>query len=393
MTPAARVQAAIELLDAVIAAAQGKGAPADRLIADYFLQRRYAGSKDRRAVRELVYRAIRVCGPVPSGGRAAMIALGAEDQAILQLFDGSPHGPAPLASGEVGAEPGLAPRWLVEVLAGSGIAGEEVTALLDRAPLDLRVNTLKASRENVDLPEQGEPLAAPNALRFPAGTSVDQWPAYREGLVEIQDHGSQLACMAVEARAGETVIDLCAGAGGKTLALAAAMQNRGTLIASDTDRARLAKLAPRAERAGAGMIETLLLNPGREMEALERFAGAADAVLVDAPCSGTGTWRRNPEARWRLDQAQLARFAETQDRLLDLAARLVRPGGRIVYVTCSLLDIEGAERIAHFLAEHPEWRAEPPDLPLGRTRGSGVRLTPFHDQTDGFFIARAALPC
>lgn len=393
MTPAARVQAAIELLDAVIAAAQGKGAPADRLIADYFRQRRYAGSKDRRAVRELVYRAIRVCGPVPSGGRAAMIALGAEDQAILQLFDGSPHGPAPLASGEVGAEPGLAPRWLVEVLAGSGIAGEEVTALLDRAPLDLRVNTLKASRENVDLPEQGEPLAAPNALRFPAGTSVDQWPAYREGLVEIQDHGSQLACMAVEARAGETVIDLCAGAGGKTLALAAAMQNRGTLIASDTDRARLANLAPRAERAGAGTIETLLLNPGREMEALERFAGAADAVLVDAPCSGTGTWRRNPEARWRLDQAQLARFAETQDRLLDLAARLVRPGGRIVYVTCSLLDIEGAERIAHFLAEHPEWRAEPPDLPLGRTRGSGVRLTPFHDHTDGFFIARAALPC
>lgn len=393
MTPAARVQAAIELLDAVIAAAQGKGAPADRLIADYFRQRRYAGSKDRRAVRELVYRAIRVCGPVPSGGRAAMIALGAEDQAILQLFDGSPHGPAPLASGEVGAEPGLAPRWLVEVLAGSGIAGEEVTALLDRAPLDLRVNTLKASRENVDLPEQGEPLAAPNALRFPAGTSVDQWPAYREGLVEIQDHGSQLACMAVEARAGETVIDLCAGAGGKTLALAAAMQNRGTLIASDTDRARLANLAPRAERAGAGMIETLLLNPGREMEALERFAGAADAVLVDAPCSGTGTWRRNPEARWRLDQAQLARFAETQDRLLDLAARLVRPGGRIVYVTCSLLDVEGAERIAHFLAEHPEWRAEPPDLPLGRTRGSGVRLTPFHDHTDGFFIARAALPC
>lgn len=393
MTPAARVQAAIELLDAVIAAAQAKGAPADRLIADYFRQRRYAGSKDRRAVRELVYRAIRVCGPVPPSGRAAMIALGAEDEAILLLFDGSPHGPAPLADGEVGAEPGLASRWLVEALASSGIEEDETAALLDRAPLDLRINTLKAGRESIDLPEHGEPLAAPNALRFPVGTSVDQWPAYREGLVEIQDHGSQLACMAVEAQPGETVIDLCAGAGGKTLALAAAMQNRGTLIASDTDRARLANLAPRAERAGAGMIETLLLNPGREMEALERFTGAADAVLVDAPCSGTGTWRRNPEARWRLDRAQLARFAETQDRLLGLAAQLVRPGGRIVYVTCSLLDVEGADRIAHFLAENPEWRADRPDLPLGRKRGSGIRLTPFHDQTDGFFIARAALPC
>jgi len=393
MTPAARVQAAIELLDAVIAAAQGKGAPADRLIADYFRQRRYAGSKDRRAVRELVYRAIRACGPVPESGRAAMIALGAEDEAILPLFDGSPHGPAPLANGETDAERGLAPAWLIEALAESGIAGEEAAALLGRAPLDLRVNALKAARETVDLPEAGEALAAPHALRFPSGTSVDQWPAYREGLVEIQDHGSQLACMAVEAKPGETVIDLCAGAGGKTLALAAAMDNRGTLIASDTDRARLANLAPRADRAGAGMIETLLLDPGRELEALAPFAGQADAVLVDAPCSGTGTWRRNPEARWRLDPAQLARFAEAQDRLLDIAARLVRPGGRVVYVTCSLLDTEGADRIVRFLADHPAWRAGPPALPLGRERGSGVRLTPFHDGTDGFFIARADLPC
>src|SRR5690606_18357756 len=147
-------------------------------------------------------------------------------------------------------------------------------------PLDLRANTLRAARDTVDLPEAGEALAAPHALRFPSGTSVDQWPAYREGLVEIQDHGSQLACMAVEAKPGETVVDLCAGAGGKTLALAAAMENRGTLIASDTDRARLANLARRADRAGAGMIETLLLDPGRELEALAPFAGQVDAVLV-----------------------------------------------------------------------------------------------------------------
>ncbi|MXO67923.1 RsmB/NOP family class I SAM-dependent RNA methyltransferase [Altererythrobacter marinus] len=393
MTPAARVQAAIELLDAVIAAARTGGAPADRLIADYFRQRRYAGSKDRRAVRELVYRAIRACGPVPRDGRAAMCRLALEDAALPPLFDGSPHGPAPIGPGEEAADAGLAPAWLEEALAGSAIAGDEARALLGRAPLDLRVNRLKADRATLDLPEPGDVLAAPDGLRFPAGTAVDRWTAYREGAVEIQDHGSQLACIAVGARPGETVIDLCAGGGGKTLALAAAMENRGTLVASDTDRARLSRLGPRAQRAGAGMIESVLLDPGREAEGLARFAGQADAVLVDAPCSGTGTWRRNPEARWRLDPAALTRFAAVQDRLLAIAAGLVRPGGRLVFVTCSLLDAEGAERIAAFLSERPDWRAERPDLPLGRERGAGLRLTPGHDDTDGFFIARAARAC
>lgn len=393
MTPAARVQAAIELLDAIIAAARTGGAPADRLIADYFRQRRYAGSKDRRAVRELVYRAIRACGPVPRDGRAAMLRLALEDAALPPLFDGSPHGPAPIGPGEEAADAGLAPAWLEEALAGSAIAGDEARALLGRAPLDLRVNRLKADRATLDLPEPGDVLAAPDGLRFPAGTAVDRWAAYREGAVEIQDHGSQLACIAVGARPGETVIDLCAGGGGKTLALAAAMESRGTLVASDTDRARLSRLGPRAQRAGAGMIESVLLDPGREAEGLARFAGQADAVLVDAPCSGTGTWRRNPEARWRLDPAALTRFAAVQDRLLAIAAGLVRPGGRLVFVTCSLLDAEGAERIAAFLSERPDWRAERPDLPLGRERGAGLRLTPGHDDTDGFFIARAARAC
>ena len=198
---------------------------------------------------------------------------------------------------------------------------------------------------------------------------------------------------ALAARPGETVIDLCAGGGGKTLALAAAMENRGTLVASAADRARLSRLGPRAQRAGAGVIESVLLDPGREAEGLARFAGQADAVLVDAPCSGTGTWRRNPEARWRLDPAALARFAAVQDRLLAIAAGLVRPGGRLVFVTCSLLDAEGAERIAAFLSERPDWRAERPDLPLGHERGAGLRLTPGHDDTDGVFIARAARAC
>lgn len=390
MTPAARVQAAIEVLDLVITAASANGPPADRIIADWFRPRRFAGSGDRRAVRDLAYRAIRACGPVPASGRAAMLLLARDDPSLAALFDGSRHAPAPIAQDEPAAEAGTAPRWLEATLADSGIAGAEALALLDRAPLDLRVNALKAARETIGLPLAGEPTVAPEGLRFPHGTPVEQWDVYRNGLIEVQDAGSQLACLAVGAQPGEQVIDLCAGAGGKTLALAAAMQNRGTLIACDTDRARLSRLAPRAERAGATMIETLLLNPEREADALADWRDRADAVLVDAPCSGTGTWRRNPEARWRLSEAQLARYVGLQARLLDVAAGLVRPGGRLVYVTCSLLDREGADQAEAFLARHPGWRAEPPLLAAGRPRGPGLRLTPAHDGTDGFFIARLA---
>lgn len=393
MTPAARVQAAIELLDAVIAAARGQGAPADRLVADYFRTRRYAGSKDRRAVRELVYDAIRACGPVPANGRAAMLRLAAGDPALAGLFDGSAHGPDPILPDEQPAVGGIAPDWLERALAPSGIVGEEAQALLGRAPLDLRVNTLKADRATIALPGGGEDLAASQALRFPAGTPVEQWDEYKEGLIEIQDLGSQLACTAVSARPGETVIDLCAGAGGKTLALAAAMENRGTLLACDTDKRRLGNLPPRAERAGAGMIETVLLDPGKELEPLAAWQGRADAVLVDAPCSGTGTWRRNPEARWRLTPDSLKQLVALQARLLDLAAALVRPGGRLVYVTCSLLDAEGRDQADRFLAAHPGWSADPLALPAGRGHGEGIRLTPFHDGTDGFFIARFTSPC
>lgn len=393
MTPAARVQSAIEILDQVIEAARSNGAPADRILADWFRAHRFAGSKDKRAIRELVYGTIRSCGPLPASGRAAMLHFTAGHDALRALFDGSDYGPAVVGASERPAVGGIAPNWLVKVLAASGIAGDEAKAMLDRAPLDLRVNTLKADRDTIELPASGEALVAPQALRFPSGTQADQWPAYREGLVEVQDHGSQWACRAVGAHPGETVIDLCAGAGGKTLALAAAMDNRGTLVAADTDKRRLGNLPPRAERAGAGMIETLLLDPGKEMDALIEFAGKADAVLVDAPCSGTGTWRRNPEARWRLDPAQVERYAAMQARLLDIAAGLVRPGGRLIYVTCSLLDAEGKDRIAAFLAARPKWRAVPLDFPLGRPHGDGTRLTPYHDGTDGFFIARLELAC
>jgi len=393
VTPAARVQSAIELLDKVIEAARTKGAPADRILAEWFRANRFAGSKDRRAIRELVYGAIRACGPVPRSGRAAMLRLAEADPALAALFDGSQYGPTPIGPGEEPAEGGIGPDWLEAALAASDIAGPETVALLERAPLDIRVNTLKADRATISLPAEARAIEAPNGLRLPSGTSVEQWPAYQDGLVEVQDGGSQLACEAVGARPGETVIDLCAGAGGKTLALAAAMGNAGTLIAADTDRGRLSRLGPRAERAGALVAETVLLDPGRELDALTSWRGKADAVLVDAPCSGSGTWRRNPEARWRLTPGDLERFARDQAQLLEIAKELVRPGGRLVYVICSLLDAEGAAQADAFLAANPGWRADPPALPLGVARGQGVRLTPFRDGTDGFFIARMQKPC
>ncbi len=388
MTPAARVQAAIEILDQIIAAARNNGAPADRLISEWFRTRRFAGSGDRRAVRELVYAAVRVCGEVPASGRAAMLRLAAGDAALTGLFDGSRHAPEPIVADEPIAAAGVAPAWLAAALAESGLAADALNALLGRAPLDIRVNALKADRGVIALPVPGEPTAAPQGLRLPAGTVVEQWPAYRDGLIEVQDSGSQIVCMAIAARPGETLVDLCAGAGGKTLALAADMGNRGSLLACDVDRARLSRLMPRAERAGVVVAETLLLDPGQEATALAGWAGRADAVLIDAPCSGVGTWRRNPEARWRLTEAQLARLTALQARLMDVAAALIRPGGRLVYVTCSLLDAEGRDQIANFCTRHSGWRAEVLDLPAGSPHGDGLRLTPDRDGTDGFFVAR-----
>ncbi|MCR9179731.1 MAG: RsmB/NOP family class I SAM-dependent RNA methyltransferase [Erythrobacteraceae bacterium] len=392
MTPAARVQAAIELLDVIIPAARGKGAPADRIIAEYFRARRYAGSKDRRAVRDLVYHAIRLCGPVPVNGRAAMLAVAAQDESVAALFDGSPHGPAPRTEDDPVAKTGLAPKWLAAALRASELGGPEMAALMGRAPLDIRVNALKADRATIALPETGEPLAAPQGLRFASGTQVEQWDAYTQGLIEVQDHGSQLIIDALPVAAGDTIIDLCAGAGGKTLALAARLGNAASIIVADTDKRRLGNLAPRAERAGAQIDHVLLLDPTREMRALGNWAGKADHVLVDAPCSGSGTWRRSPEGRWRLDPAELKRLNALQDHVLDIGSYLVRPGGTLVFVTCSVLDAEGTERIAAFLARHPGWQAEPLAFPLGRARGQGWRLDPFHDSTDGFFVAGLRSP-
>ena len=390
MTPAARSEAAIELLDTIISSAREGGAAADTLIARYFTQRRYAGSKDRRAVRELVYAAIRRAGEIPATGRAALLALAREDAALAATFDGSHHGPAPIDAAEPVAPAGIAPAWLVEALTASRLNAEQQAALIERAPLDVRVNRLRAEPAEIagQLTDASAVAGAPDALRLPAGTDVGRLA----GLVEIQDVGSQIVASVVPASANTRVLDLCAGAGGKSLALAAMMSNSGHILATDTDRARLSRLPARAEQAGATIIETRLLNPGREAEALGGEAGRMDAVLIDAPCSGTGTWRRNPEARWRLTPARLARLVSTQAYLLSLAAPLVRPGGTLTYVTCSVLDAEGTDQVDAFLANHPDWSVDPLDLPLGRPRGHGRRLDPASDRTDGFFVARLRAP-
>ena len=394
MTPSARLQAAIDILDEVIAAARGGGAAADTLIARYFKTRRYAGSKDRRAVRELAYAAIRRAGEIPVSGRAALLGLLNEQPELALYFDGAPHCPAPIAAGEPRASAGFVPQWLMGRLSPT-LSPDEYPALLGRASLDLRVNRLKTTREALlaMLPDAEAGTLSPDAVRLPDGTNVEALPAFDDGLIEVQDEGSQLIALACGARPGMTVVDLCAGAGGKTLALAAMMGSEGRLIACDVDRARLSRLAPRAARAGATTIETRLLDGGREAEALADLAGQADIVLIDAPCSGSGTWRRNPEARWRLTPQRLERLTALQAHVLALAAPLVKPGGRLVYAVCSLLDEEGAAQIAAFRAESPGWIANSAAVAAGRASGDGRLLSPAREGTDGFFIAALDRSC
>jgi 16S rRNA (cytosine967-C5)-methyltransferase len=377
MTPAARVAAAIECLDLVIAAARDAGPAADTVLQRYFATRRYAGSKDRRAVRDLVYDVMRGLGERPASGRAAMIGHAHRHQPdLLALFGDGGHAPPPLADGEAVAAAGLAPAWLMDQLAQrfGDAAPRHAAALLARAPLDVRVNALKASRSDVAARHPDwQPLPrTAHGLRLPAGLALEQLPEFRDGLMEVQDEGSQIAAATLAARPGELIVDLCAGAGGKTLALAADMEGQGRLIACDTDRGRLAQLGPRAARAGAAGIETRLLDPGREAAALADLAGRCDGVIIDAPCSGSGTWRRNPESRWRLTPARLQRLVATQAALIGIGAALLRPGGRLVYVVCSLLPSEGDAHLAGLAGLAP-WQHR--------------LLTPADDGCDGFFIA------
>ncbi|MFD1036003.1 RsmB/NOP family class I SAM-dependent RNA methyltransferase [Sphingomonas hankookensis] len=388
MNPAARTQATIDLVDAILDAARTGGAAADQIAKRFFAARRYAGSKDRRAVRTLAYDAVRRFGPVPATARSAIVALADADPELAATFDGSSYGPAPITADEPRAEPGLAPAWLVDAFHAAGLDDSELAALLDRAPLDLRVNRLRAERTEVLAELGGDPAPdLPDAIRLPADTLPDS-EILRDGRAEVQDFGSQIVSLATCAEPGGFAIDLCAGGGGKTLAIAAQMAGEGRILATDTDRPRLSRLAPRAARAGVTIAEPRLLDPGKESAMLDDVAGQADWVMVDAPCSGTGTWRRNPEARWRLTPDRLDRVVATQARLLDVAAGLTAPTGTITYVVCSLLDDEGRGQVDAFLARNAGWRALPLALPRGRVHGPGMRLTPASDSTDGFFVAR-----
>jgi 16S rRNA (cytosine967-C5)-methyltransferase len=391
MTPAARLQAAIEILDLVIESARDDGPPADSIVTRYFKTRRYAGSKDRRAVRELVFRAIRRTAERPQSGRAAIAGLAEEDVELLELF-GQPRGPESLEEGEPASAAGIVPDWLIPELSPL-VTPEEWPALIERAPLDLRVNVARTSRDAIlgHFPEATPTPLSPWGLRLPSDSRVDDSEQYAQGLVEVQDEGSQLIALACNAKPGERILDLCAGAGGKALALAAVAPD-AFILAADSNRARLSKLEPRAERAGA-TIETRLLNPPSELAQLEDWRGAADLVLVDAPCSGSGTWRRNPEGRWRLTPGRLDRVVALQRRLLGIAAELVRPGGAVAYGVCSLLRREGEGQIESFLGEHSSWMVQDTLDGFGRSEGAGKLLTPGHDGTDGFFVARLTRPC
>ncbi len=391
MTPGARVQAAIDCLDLIAAAARDSGAAADTIIARYFGARRYAGSKDRRAVRDLIYDVIRSIGDRPASGRGALIGHArANAPDLLALFGGDGHAPAALEPNEIASATNVAPGWLVEKLERrfGDATPRQVAALLGRAPLDLRVNTLRTTRDALHINGAEPTRFAADGLRTTLPLVVEATPQFLAGEIEIQDEGSQLAAAVCGARPGMTVVDLCAGAGGKTLALAAAMANDGRLVATDTDRGRLDRMGPRLDRAGVTIVERRLLNPGAEADKLGDLATAADLIVIDAPCSGTGTWRRNPEARWRLTPARLDRLGAAQARLLDLGATLVQPGGALVYIVCSLLPEEGEAQVAAFLRRNSAFSLGSFSNPTGGEAVNSLVLTPGDHGCDGFYIAR-----
>jgi 16S rRNA (cytosine967-C5)-methyltransferase len=413
MTPAARLQAAIDILESLEATAQ----PADRFLRDWFRARRYAGSKDRAAVAERVYAVLRhrasYAWRMGEGARAAVIAslLADGGEAMDALFAGQAYGPAPLSATERARliapptdDPPLSvkgeyPPFLEEELRrafGERLL-EEMLALQSRAPIDLRVNALKAGRADVLSRLKAEDFDAvptrysPFAIRVaPGAKGLERTEAFADGLFEFQDEASQIAALLCGARAGMRVLDLAAGAGGKALALAAAMNNAGEILAFDDNAERLKPLAERAARAGAGNI-TIATKRGGPLWRDGKF----DLVLIDAPCSGTGTWRRQPELRWRITLEKLAALTKTQDELLDDGARHVRPGGWLVYATCSLLPSENEDRIARFLAAHADFAAIPAANAwreaVGTPPPSGLvqffRASPLSTGTDGFFTA------
>lgn len=418
MTPAARVQAAIDLIREI---EQG-GEPADRTVAEFFRRRRYAGSKDRAEVTALVYAVLRARGRLAwrAGEQAearrlviAHLAQSLPADEVRALFSGARFGPAPLTPEEeplLAPPQGVPPDWAIANVPSwlepelrerfGGDFLDEAAALNERAPLDMRVNLLRASREPVlrRFAEEGidaEPTRfSPVGVRLRSRERLERHPFFDAGLVEVQDEGSQLAALLVDAQPGHQVLDLCAGAGGKSLALAAQMLNRGQIYATDVARRRLDAARPRLERAGVRNVQLHAIRSETDPW-LDQFAGRLDRVLIDAPCSGSGRWRRDPEARWRLTPMDLERAVDLQDRLLQAGARLVRPSGRLIYAVCSLLPTEGERRIEAFRASRPDFALLPPAEVWSEAIGGAcpdggapwLTLTPQRHGCDGFFVA------
>ena len=427
MTPAARLSAAIE----VLADIETRRRPAASALKDWGLAHRFAGSGDRAAIAGLVYDALRrkasaafiMGADTPRAVVLGMLRLERklDSAAIARLADGARFAPEPLSEDErarldaadlAGAPAWVAgdyPEWLDPHLArvfGDERAAE-AAALAARAPLDLRVNTLNATRDEAaaalaDLnpaPTRWSPAGLRIVLAAEAKSpAIHAEPAFIKGLIEIQDEGSQLAALLTGARPGQQVVDLCAGAGGKTLALAAAMENHGQLYATDTDKRRLAPIHARIERAGAHNIQ--VRTPRSVGDEIADLAGRADLVLIDAPCTGTGAWRRNPDAKWRVRPGALEERIKEQAAALDRAAPLVKPGGRIAYVTCSVLAEENADAVRGFLARHADFSIAPPAEVAGALgeraflfrravlmSEEGLLMTPRRTDTDGFFVS------
>jgi 16S rRNA (cytosine967-C5)-methyltransferase len=406
--------------------------PAGDTLKDWGLSHRYAGSGDRAAIAGLVYDALRrkassawLMGEATP--RAVLLGMLRRERdldtaSIAALCSGARYAPPPLTDAEKtaleggtleGAPAHVAgdyPEWLDPHLQRT--FGDERAAegesLASRAPLDLRANTLAAAREEL-LPKLDhlaiEPTSwSPWGLRIRLAAeakspAIHAEPEFIKGQIEIQDEGSQLAALLAGAEPGQQVIDLCAGAGGKTLALAAAMENHGQIYATDTDKRRLAAIHDRIARAGARNIQ--VRTPRGPADALADLAGRADLVLIDAPCTGTGTWRRNPDAKWRVRPGALAERLREQDEVLDRAVPLLKPGGRIAYVTCSVLTEENGDRVAAFLTRHGDFSVEKPAEVItalgeraylfGRAvlmSGEGLLMTPRRTGTDGFFVSR-----
>ncbi|HET6161158.1 MAG TPA: RsmB/NOP family class I SAM-dependent RNA methyltransferase [Dongiaceae bacterium] len=395
MTPGARLQAAIELLHAIHAGTS----PADRATAAFFRNRRYIGAKDRREVLDRAYAVLRrraaldwwiwKSGQAPQDrDRARLIASlalldGWTADRIAGSFDGVDYHPPTLDEAERriaktvigkaienGEQPADVrneyPEWIAPLLQrrfGARMDAEMRAAII-AASTDLRVNTVKATRDEAIAALKAEGIVAAPTSLSPVGLRVHGRPplatlrCFKDGLIEVQDEGSQLVALLVDARPGMRVADFCAGAGGKTLAIAAQMKNKGKIVACDVLEGRIERAAVRFQRAGIHNVERKALSSERD-QWVKRHAGTFDRVLVDAPCTGTGTWRRNPDAKWKLTPEDLEELSEVQHNILDSAWRLVKPGGRLVYATCSLLAEENEAQVEAFLTAHADFKLVP----------------------------------